>query len=290
MSPYLAHHTNSLLGESPIWNPIDNSIYFVDIKKRVINRFCILTEELESIPAPSEIGCIVLNAGGGLVAAMHSGLAFVDFHNSEYSFLTSIDNDELNNRPNDGKCDELGRLWVASMDNKEIRPSGRLWKISSSKSRKIMDSNFIVGNGIDWSPDSKKMYFTDSTNRIIYVYDFDLIDGSIKNRKVFAAIPESAGYPDGLAVDSYGYIWSAHWDGWQITRYCPNGNIDMTVSMPVPRPTSLAFGGENLSTLYITSASFGLSPDQLRISPLSGGLFAYDSPVSGRLSYPYLER
>lgn len=282
MSLDVAYKTNSLLGESPVWNHQDNSIYFVDIKKPAINRFSTENLVFESIGAPGEIGCIVLNKTGGLVAAMEGGLAFVDFEKSNYRFFSSIDTDRLSNRPNDGKCDANGRLWIASMDKKEKEASGRLWSISSLATPKIMDKNFIIGNGIDWSPDSKKMYFTDSMNRVIYVYDFDLSSGSIRNKSIFAKISAADGYPDGLTVDSQGFIWSAHWDGWRLSRYTPDGSIDKIVVLPVPRPTSITFGSSNFSKLYITSARYGLTSDELKRAPLSGSLFVYDAIIPGK--------
>lgn len=282
MSLKVAYKLKCLLGESPVWSCEDDCIYFIDIKKPAINRLSTKSLIFETIDAPSEIGCIVLNKRGGLVAAMESGLAFVDFKKSQYNFFSSIDRECFGSRPNDGKCDIAGRLWIASMDKKEKEPLGKLWRISPLVAPKIMDKNFIIGNGIDWSPDSQKMYFTDSINRTIYIYDFDPSSGSIKNKKVFVKIAASEGYPDGLTVDSQGYIWSAHWDGWRLTRYTPDGFIDKIVAMPVPRPTSMAFGSSNLSKLYITSASYGLTSDELKGAPLSGSLFVYDASIPGK--------
>jgi sugar lactone lactonase YvrE len=284
MSLNVACSIKCLLGESPIWSPADESIYFIDIKKPAIIKFSTKSELYQVIYAPSEIGCIVLSTMGGLVAAMERGLAFVNFENSEFKFFFDIDNDCTGNRPNDGKCDVMGRLWIATMDKGETLPTGRLWCISSLRPHKIMDANFTIGNGIDWSPDSKKMYFTDSTNRTIYVYDFDAKNGSIKNKNVFVKISTLDGYPDGLTVDRDGYVWSAHWDGWRITRYTPNGHVDKIIYLPVPRPTSMIFGGSDLSKLYITSACYGLTRDQLERAPLSGSLFVYDSNVTGKPS------
>jgi len=279
--------SNLLLGESPIWNSFDNSLYFVDIKNPSIHRLQFPSGCFESISAPSEIGCIALSQDGNLIAAMQSGLAHVDFKTSRYSYFSSIDTDLSNNRPNDGKCDKVGRLWIASMDNQENNPSGRLWCISHLTKPKVWDSNFVIGNGIDWSPDGKKMYFTDSVNRSIFVYDYDLSNGSIKNKKTFAQIPKAHGFPDGLTVDSEGYIWSAHWDGWRITRYAPDGAINLVIEVPIPRPTSLAFGGSNLNRLFITSASYGLTTEDLIRSPHSGSIFAYESSVPGQTCNRY---
>jgi sugar lactone lactonase YvrE len=278
----LAFKSNLLLGESPVWNSFDNLLYFIDIKNPSIHRLHFSSGCFQSISAPSEIGCIAFAKDGSLIAAMQDGLAHVDFERSKYSYFSAIDTDLPNNRPNDGKCDKAGRLWIASMDNKEVNPSGRLWCISHLTTPILWDSNFVIGNGIDWSPDAKKMYFTDSVNRSIFVYDYDLSTGSIKNKKIFAQIPKTHGFPDGLTVDSEGYIWSAHWDGWQITRYAPDGTIDLVIKVPAPRPTSLIFGGPHLNTLYITSARYGLTAEDLKVAPHSGSIFAYESSVQGQ--------
>ncbi|MEE8393417.1 MAG: SMP-30/gluconolactonase/LRE family protein, partial [Rhodospirillales bacterium] len=117
-------------------------------------------------------------------------------------------------------------------------------------------------------------------------FDFDLEAGEPSNQRVFAQVPAGAGVPDGLTVDSEGHVWSAHWDGWRITRYGPDGAIVRVIDMPVPRPTSCMFGGPELGTLYVTSASIGLDRRQRAKAPLSGGLFEIEVGVKG-LPEPY---
>ena len=130
------------------------------------------------------------------------------------------------------------------------------------------------------------MYYTDSENRTILAFDYDAETGDISRQHVFVRVTDEAGLPDGLTVDAEGFIWSAHWDGWRITRYNPDGDIDRVIRMPVPRPTSCAFGGDSLNKLYVTSASIDLSPTQLAAAPLSGGLFELDVGTTG-LPEPY---
>jgi len=144
-----------------------------------------------------------------------------------------------------------------------------------------MDSGFHVCNGMGWSPDAKRFYLADSGARAIYVYDYDLETGTIANRSVFARFEEGAGVPDGLAIDADGYVWCAIWDGWAVQRFSPEGVLDRTVNVPVPRPTSCAFGGSDLKTLYITSARIRLSATQLAAAPLSGSVFALKTDVAG---------
>jgi sugar lactone lactonase YvrE len=150
-----------------------------------------------------------------------------------------------------------------------------------------MDTGFTISNGLGWSPDDTRFYFTDSAARTIYVYDYDIDTGAIANRRVFAQLAEGVGTPDGLSVDSEGFVWSAHWDGWCITRYDPDGKVDRVLNLPVPRPTSCTFGGPNLDILYVTSARIRLSAHQLAEAPLSGGVFAIRAGVRGQADMPF---
>ena len=125
------------------------------------------------------------------------------------------------------------------------------------------------------------MYFADSWTREIYAYDLDLRAGTIANRRVFARFAEDEGIPDGATVDIDGYLWIAHFDGWRVSRFAPDGRLHRVIEMPVPRPTSCAFGGPNLDVLYVTSASYNLSPEALAQAPLSGAIFALDVGTRG---------
>jgi sugar lactone lactonase YvrE len=144
-----------------------------------------------------------------------------------------------------------------------------------------MDSGFICSNGLGWSPDDRTMYFTDSMVRTIWAYEFDLPTGALGARRVFAKLADNDGVPDGLTVDSEGFVWSAIWDGWRVIRYAPDGSIDREVSMPVQRPSSCMFGGPDLKTLYITSACVELGWSALAKGPLAGALFALECDVAG---------
>lgn len=129
--------------------------------------------------------------------------------------------------------------------------------------------------------DSSTFYFVDTVPGIIYAYDFDAREGSIANRRVFVTVPEAEGRPDGLAVDADGGVWCAIWDGWRVNRYRPDGRLDRAVELPVPRPTSVAFGGDELATLFITSARTRLPASTLTEAPLSGGIFACNPGARG---------
>ena len=270
----------TLLGESPLWVEDSGHLLFVDIKRPGILSWH-PDGPTARYPLPAEVGCIVRRRRGGLLAVLRTGLAAVSLDPYALEMLCSIETDLPGNRPNDGKCDAQGRLWVATMDDAEQSASGAVWRVESNLTMARTAGGHVVGNGFGWSPDGTTMYFTDSAARTIFAYPFDQATGTLGERRVFARIPADAGFPDGLTVDRNGFIWSAHWDGARVTRYRADGQIERVVGMPVPRPTSVAFGGSDLSRLFVTSASVGLSPEEMSRAPLSGSLFEIDAPVGG---------
>ena len=271
----------ALLGEGPVWHPGERRLYFVDIKGKAVHRCDPGSGVRASFLLPEEPGCVALRARGGLVVALRSGLSFFDPGSGSVAKIASPEANIPGNRFNDGKCDRRGRFFVGTMDDAETDPTGSLYCLFPDLRLKRLLGGFVVPNGIGWSPDDRIMYLTDSVNRTILAFSYAPDTGDIADRRVFATVADDAGYPDGLTVDSEGCVWSAHWDGWRVTRYDPDGNIDRVVRLPVPRPTSCAFGGSALDKLYVTSASTGLSAAQLAAAPLSGSVFELDVDATG---------
>ena len=165
----------------------------------------------------------------------------------------------------------------------ETDPNGALYWVNGTGDVTRMLPNVIVSNGLGWSPNDRTMYFTDSGHGAIYAFDFDVETGDINNRREFVRVDPA----DGLAVDAQGFVWDAHWGGWRITPYDPEGRIDRVIHMPVPQVTSLAFGGDNLDQIFVTTARLLLTEDQLKEALLSGGLFVIDVGVAGLPEMPY---
>lgn len=270
----------SSLGEGPIWSSIENSLYWVDIKGHNIHRFHPDSQCLDSCDLAADIGFVALRAGGGLLAAQVSRVVKIDFPAGHQQDFVQLDEPD-GNRINDSKCDRFGRLWVGTMDNGETKAAGALYRIDQDGTVARILSGFVIVNGIAWSPDSTLMYVTDTVSRRIDMFDFDFAAGTLSNRRVFATIDAEAGWPDGLTVDSEGGVWSAHWDGWRVTRYAPDGTVDRIFPVPVPRPTSCTFGGDRLEMLFVTSARIGLDAAALTRAPLSGGVFSCHPGVVG---------
>ncbi|MNL27325.1 L-arabinolactonase [compost metagenome] len=161
------------------------------------------------------------------------------------------------------------------------KQTGALYRIDETGAFERKEGGIIVSNGLGWSPDGRTFYFVDTVPGLIHAYDFNPATGTLSARREFARIPVADGRPDGLAVDAEGGVWCAIWDGWCVRRYLPNGKLDQVIDMPVPRPSSIAFGGPDLSTLFITSARTRLPASTLADAPLSGGLFSCRPGVAG---------
>jgi L-arabinonolactonase len=269
------------LGESPVWSEEEQSLYWVDIVGCRVRRFSPSSGERRDWPIPMEVGALALRASGGAVLALRSGFAFLDFDSGNLTSLVDPEEDLPNNRFNDGACDRMGRFWAGTLHDAEVEPLGSLYRLDADFSCTKMVSAVIISNGLGWSPDNRTMYFTDSGLGKIDAFDYDLATGNISQRRTFAKVNPEDGIPDGLAVDSEGYVWAALWDGWSIRRYAADGSLDRVLELPAQRPTSCAFGGPDLATLFVTSAADGLGVAELQAGPLAGSVFALEPGVRG---------
>lgn len=280
MNIKIAVPSYDVLGEGPIWNPKENALYWVDIERKLLQRWDIEKNEREFWELHTNIGSFALRVSGGTVVAMRDGLSFLDLRTGTLTSIYDPEADKLFTRFNDGKCDRQGRFWVGTMDEEAPNKRAALYRFDPDGTCHKMIDRVGISNGLGWSPDNNIFYHTDSRDHTIYAYDFDPHKGLISNRKIFCQTPSDY-VPDGLAVDAAGYIWSAKWDGWKVTRYDPLGRIDLEIPLPIQRPTSCVFGGKNLDKLFITSARIGLEAEILAEQPLAGNVFVVQTEVSG---------
>lgn len=277
----LAFECKSTLGEGPVWDSARQHLYWVDIEAPALHRFDPALGSNRAIAMPDLLGAIALTQSGGILCAFSKDLTLMSEDGQIGPVITRLQSEPATNRFNDGKCDDHGRFWIGTMSKSGVRETAALYRLDGDGSLHRMITGVGTANGLGWSPDYRTMYFTDSPRGEIYAYDFDPGIGAIANRQLFARVPPGNGRPDGLTIDAHGGVWSAHWDGWRVTRYWPNGEIDRVIEMPVPRPTSVMFGGVDLSTLFVTSARTGLSGDVLAKAPLSGSIFSIESGYTG---------
>ena len=269
----------ALLGEGPLWCPIEQALYWIDSVAPAIHRWAPESGATRSWAMPSMIGSMALRAGGGAVVALETGFAFVDLDSGNVTPLIDPEAERPETRFNDGKCDRRGRFWAGTMDRAMAAPLGSLYRLDAALDCRPMADGVTVANGLGWSPDDRTMYHTDSAARRIYAYDFDLDQGSLSGRRVFVELADGTGFPDGLAVDAEGFVWSAIWRGGRVERHAPDGRLDRTVELPITRPTSCIFGGPDLDRLYVTSASArdGRDPEP----PPAGDVFVIETGVRG---------
>jgi sugar lactone lactonase YvrE len=266
----------SLIGEGPLWQADEQRLYWLDLRKPAIYRFDPATRRNTRIKAALRgyIGGMVPRRSGGMMVVDQRGIFAMDPQRGTLRHFAKPLKNMRSLWFNDAKCDRQGNLWSGVGDRKEAEPSGVFLRIGPRGGATRIDSKFICPNGPAFSPDGRTCYFADSNSYKIYRYEIDPASGKVGPRRLFAAVPEHQGMPDGMTVDAEGGVWSCHWDGWCVTRYDPDGTVDRVIEVPVPRPTSVAFGDPDFGTLYITSASLDLSRQQLKQAPMSGSLFA----------------
>jgi len=257
-------NTSSLLGEGALRSTKDKKLYWVDIKNSRVHVYDPATSSNKTHQLDQFVGTIVLRKSGGALLGLHKGIASFDFETGKYEMIASPDADPRN-RFNDGKCDPQGRFWAGTMQDEEeggVRGAlGSLYMVDTKKNVVKQLDNIIISNGIVWTKDSKKMYYIDSPTSRVDAFDFDAETGKLTNRTTAVTIPNGDGWPDGMTIDSDDNIWVAHWEGSRVTQWDPRtGKLLRTVNIPTSKVTSVAFGGESLTDLYVTTASIGDGP------------------------------
>ena len=267
------------LGESPVWDPRDGCLYWVDIRRQLVQRWQPASNTYRNWTLAEDVGSLCLRDSGGLLLALRSGLAIFDTTDGTSTLVTQPHAGQPEMRFNDGRCDRTGAFWAGSMNDRTHAPVGRLYRFGPQRRLEEKLTGIRVPNSLCWSPDGGTMYFSDSPGRVIWAFAADG-SGDIGARRVFTAI-EAPGVPDGATVDCEGFVWCALYGGWSVARFAPDGRTDLIVHLPVQQPTSCAFGGANLDTLFVTTATQHLEPDALQRQPLAGSVLCFDPGVRG---------
>jgi len=269
------------LGESPIWVPEEGALYWIDWEKSVC-RFYPENGERQVFEVGVPITALARRSSGGWIIVAQTGLHFWNPQTGELDFITEPEAESPHIRFNDSVVDRQGRLLVGTFNSEDLEaPDGSLYRLDLDGSKHKLDTGFATSNGLAVSPDGETFYLTDMRHSLIYVYDYDPATGAVSNRRPFVRVPKEAGLPDGLIVDGEGFVWSAHWGGWKVTRYDPAGKIEREIRLPVENVTCFAFGGEDLDELYITTAWYGFTDEQRKAQPMAGDLFRVKTDVRG---------
>ncbi len=296
MTWQLLSPTPQALGESPFWHPQERMLYWVDIVGKQILRTNAFGGALQTWAMPSEPGCIAPAKSGGLVIALRHGIFRARQWGGALQPIATLDYDPATTRANDGKCDAQGRFWVGAVDETKANRNAALYAIDCRASGSVivrqMAGNALTANGLAWSPDGSTVYWADTPRHVVHAWDYEPHGNTMTAHRTFlqfAAKPDGwsfdnaryQGRPDGAAVDALGNYYCAMYEGRLLCKFSADGTLLAEMPTPAQCPTMPCFGGEDLKTLYLTSARHGRSEAELQAYPSSGCVFYRQVEVPG---------
>ncbi|MFJ6525953.1 SMP-30/gluconolactonase/LRE family protein [Streptomyces longwoodensis] len=270
---------SATLGEGPTWDPAAGRLLWLDILGSRVHTFDPATGRRGVRVTDQHVGAVKPRAGGGLVLNLRDGVGLID---PDGTFRWLHHEPVPGRRANDAAVAPDGSLWAGTMRYDEAPGGGSLSRFTGDGSVRTVLDDVAVSNGTGWSPDGRLMYYIDSPTRRVDVFTYDADaegGGRVSGRRPLAEIEEGAGFPDGLTVDAEGCVWVALWDGGAVRRYTPAGELDQVIQLPTPRVTACAFGGPDLTDLYVTTARVGLADPH----PLAGSLLVVPGAGKGQV-------
>jgi len=263
------------LGEGPLWDVVEQRLYWIDSFGNKVHRCDAAGGERRSWDVPENIGSMALREAGGAVCSLRNGFHALDFETGAVEKIVDPEPGASGIRMNDGKVDRQGRFVAGYMDDEEKDPLCRLFRLDADHSVHELDKDIICSNGPCWSRDGTTFYFADSFQRTIYAYDYDLQTGAVSNKRPFAEFEGLglSGFPDGATVDAENHVWSVEVFRGRLVRIAPDGSLDRVVGLPVVSTTSISFGGPELDIAYITSMARPINGEMPRERE-AGGVFA----------------
>jgi sugar lactone lactonase YvrE len=270
-----------VLGESSTWCVQRQLLWWIDIRAGQVNRWDSSTGCTKSWTVPELCGAVVTTMGAEVIVALRAGIHSLDPQTGELSLLVTLETGQSEHRLNEAKCDRQGRLWCGSMWDFGKHPTGGLYRITPEFVTNKVRSGVSIPNGLGFSPDGRRMFFVDTVTGCIESALYDTDTGTPGPWSTLVQVDVAPGRPDGNAVDAAGCIWSTRFGAGCIARFTPYGKLDRLIHLPVSQPTSCTFGGANLDTLFITSATQWLTPEALTDEPLAGAVLALQPGVQG---------
>ncbi len=273
------------LGEGPIWDVEEGRLYWVDgtgrrVGKPSIWRMDPRSGKVENWSLDRDVGAMALRRGGGAVLALDDGFYFFDFASGRLDLIQLVEADQPRTRLNDGKVDRRGRFFAGGMDDKEELKICGFYRLDPDLTVTKVEEGIICTNGPCWSPDDRTFYLTDTFQGDYWAYDYDIGKGTLSNKRVFASYKKDGGVADGSTVDAEGCLWNAQLISGDMVRYAPDGSVERRIGMPVRNITSVAFGGDKLDEIYVTSMARVKHPAvhdrfarEIKPQFLAGGLF-----------------
>lgn len=283
------------VGEGPIWDYKNNRLLWIDTQGSVfiygygVDKGVRVGNKKEDVPYIFEkeikvgkmVGTVVPYTEDTVIVGLQDGIYKLNIETEQLTFMAAPEGGIEGNKYNDGKCDASGRLWIGTMDNNCAPKKANFFVYDGKDSRKVLDS-VTISNGVAWSPDGTKMYYQDTPTRCVSQFDFNEEKGEISNRKEVIQLPEELGTPDGNTIDEEGMLWVANWGAACVTRWNPNtGELLQKIDVPALNVSAVAFGGEHLDELYITTAALWMPEGEEKNYPDAGKMFVVKPGVRG---------
>ncbi len=263
------------VGEGPLWHPDERRLYWLDIEIGRMFRYDPSSGKHEIVYEDVPIGGATLQADGSLLLFMTGG-AIKTWRDGQLETIVDEIAEERGGRFNDVIADPAGRVFCGTMPIGE-RP-GRLYLLDTSGELQVVIGEVELPNGMGFTPDQRQMYHTDTPKRHIYRSDYNRETGELTNTQTFVVTPEELGNPDGMTVDGEGYVWSASWDGGCLVRFAPDGSESERLDLPAKKVSSVTFGGDDNSDMYVTTAG---GADKIANGDGAGALFRFRSGIRG---------
>jgi len=291
---FVVADNDNLCGETPMWDWKKKEFWWSDMLGKYLCRYNPKDGSIVRTAEGKNVSGFTMNKGGGLVCATHQGVFLWDEANGYRLIAEEFQENRLN--CNDATADAKGRfLFGNTFYGPHCKggdyPLGKLFMIDTDGTVSILEEGIHLSNGLGFSPDNRTLYYTDTTVREIYAYDYHLEKGGISNKRIFVKVPDDEGIPDGLTVDAEGYVWSAQWYGSCVVRYDPDGKVERRIKTPAMQTSSVMFGGDDFTDLYVTTASLGV---KLHCAPkgydfglkfAGGPVYRYNFGIPGKPEY-----
>lgn len=273
------------LGESPVWSAADATLYWVDVDGESIQALDWGSGQMRQWSMPGRPSCLALTQTPDVfLVGLGAGLIEFDTRSGDWSELLALETTP-GVRMNDGRPDPAGRMWIGSMDERTESasgfPAGHLFRVDNDGTPTAVIDGVATSNGLAFSPDARTLYWTDTSEQMIWAFDYDVDSGVLNSRRPFFDFTSLPGKPDGACVDADGCYWVACVYGWSLVRITPDGHLDRTIELPVEKPSMPAFAGPGLDVLVVTSISTGGRRPAAPGQPAAGGLLMLDVGVAG---------
>ena len=279
----MLYQCKNTLGEGITYSSSNNNLYWLDINNiSKLFKLNLSSNKKEIFELPEIVTATSVKSDDELILASNNGLNLFSISKKKFERVLNIEDQLISTRSNDGGSDANGRFWLGTMQNNfdnngndiPIKDNiGKLYKVDIDKGISVVEEDLGIPNTFVWSPDNKNFYFTDTLNGAIFSYNFELESGELSNKKIFATFDR--GHPDGSTIDTDGCVWNCRWGGSCIVRFTPSGKVDQIIEMPVQNITNCVFGGKDMKTLFITTAS---NEDK---NNLDGSLFSINLNYQG---------